>query len=116
MTANPQLCIFRGNAENAQFCTVEFRRSIPIIPCRYSLKIDFEKYGETLSQAQDALSRLYHFAHGKKRITLLFASKNVEQNNATVLKELLDGKRKPPTGTGPGAVHAMRKRAVAPRR
>ena len=70
----------------------------------------------TLPQAQDALSRLYHFVHGKKRITLLFASKNEEQNNATVLKELIDGKRKPPTGTGPGAVHAMRKRAVAHRR
>jgi len=33
-----------------------------------------------------------------------------------VLKELLDGMRKPPTGTGPGAIHAMRKREAAVRR
>ena len=31
-------------------------------------------------------------------------------NNAVVLKELLDGMRKPPTGTGPGAVRALRHR------
>lgn len=70
----------------------------------------------TLPQAQQALGRLYHFARTRKRISLLFASKNEAQNNATVLKELLDGKRKPPTGTGPGAVNAMRKRAAARRR
>ena len=33
-----------------------------------------------------------------------------------VLKELLDGMRKPPTGTGPGAVYAMRSRQAAVRR
>ena len=35
-----------------------------------------------------------------RRLTLLFASKNEEHNNATVLKQLVDGERKPPTGTG----------------
>jgi len=67
-------------------------------------------------ESQDALRRLYELAHHKKRLTLLFASKNQLQNNATVLKELLDGTRKPPTGTGPGAVSAMRKRAAVRRR
>jgi len=33
-----------------------------------------------------------------------------------VLKELLDGMRKPPTGTGPGAVSGMRRREAAVRR
>jgi hypothetical protein len=43
-------------------------------------------------------------------MTLLFASKDEEHNNAVVLKELLEGMRKPPTGTGPGALRAMRDR------
>jgi len=33
-----------------------------------------------------------------------------------VLKDLLDGMRKPPTGTGPGALRAMGKRDAAVRR
>jgi uncharacterized protein YeaO (DUF488 family) len=77
-----------------------------------------KKYLKELSQPEpdDALRRLYELAHKRKRLTLLFASKNEEHNNALVLKELLDGMRKPPTGTGPGAVHAMRGRAAAVRR
>jgi uncharacterized protein YeaO (DUF488 family) len=69
-----------------------------------------------LPESQDALQQLYHLAHKRKRLTLLFASKNEAHNNATVLKELLDGMRKPPTGTGPGAVHSMRRREAAVRR
>lgn len=77
-----------------------------------------KKYLKELSQpeAEDALRRLYQLAHKRKRLTLLFASKNETNNNAVVLKELLDGMRKPPTGTGPGAIHAMRKREAAVRR
>jgi uncharacterized protein YeaO (DUF488 family) len=77
-----------------------------------------KKYLQELSQpeAQDSLQQLYHLAHKRKRLTLLFASKNETHNNATVLKELLDGRRKPPTGTGPGAVHGGRKREAAVRR
>jgi uncharacterized protein YeaO (DUF488 family) len=77
-----------------------------------------KKYLKERSQpdAQEDLLQLYHLAHKRKRLTLLFASKNETHNNALVLKELLDGMRKPPTGTGPGAVHAMRGRAAAVRR
>ncbi len=77
-----------------------------------------KKYFKELTQpeAEDALRQLYHLAHKRKRLTLLFASKNETQNNATVLKELLDGMRKPPTGTGPGAIGAMRRTAAARRR
>jgi uncharacterized protein YeaO (DUF488 family) len=77
-----------------------------------------KKYLKELSQpgAEDALLRLYQLAHKRKRLTLLFASKNETNNNAVVLKELLDGMRKPPTGTGPGAVRAMRKHEPAVRR
>jgi uncharacterized protein YeaO (DUF488 family) len=52
-------------------------------------------------EAVEELSELYRLAHGRKRLTLLFASRNAERNNAVVLKDLLDGMRKPPTGTGP---------------
>lgn len=61
-------------------------------------------------EASDDLTQLYKLAHENKRLTLLFASKNEDRNNAIVLKDLLDGMRKPPTGTGPGAVRAMRDR------
>jgi uncharacterized protein YeaO (DUF488 family) len=77
-----------------------------------------KKYLQELSQpeAQDSLQLLYQLAHTRKRLTLLFASKNDTHNNATVLRELLEGGRKPPTGTGPGAVHGLRKREAAVRR
>lgn len=61
-------------------------------------------------QASGALDRLYRLARRRKRLTLLFASKNQQHNNAVVLKNLLEGMRKPPTGTGPGAARALRER------
>jgi len=77
-----------------------------------------KKYLIELTQpaAAEALSRLYQLAYGKKRITLLFASKNEVRNNATVLKELLEGARKPPTGTGPAAAHGSGRKAAVRRR
>jgi hypothetical protein len=46
---------------------------------------------------------------------LLYAFKDTEHNNAVVLKELLDGMKKPPTGTGPmGAAVGLRKAARRP--
>jgi len=46
----------------------------------------------------------------------LFASRNEERNNAVVLKQLVDGERKPPTGTGPiRAAASKRGRAARPR-
>lgn len=62
-------------------------------------------------QAAEALQQLYGFAGQSRRVTLLFASRNVERNNATVLKDLLEGMRKPPTGTGPDRA-AARERKV----
>jgi uncharacterized protein YeaO (DUF488 family) len=63
-----------------------------------------------LPQASGALVELYRLAHRRKRLTLLYASRNERYNNAVVLKDLLEGMRKPPTGTGPGALRAMRGR------
>ena len=77
-----------------------------------------KKYLKELKQpeAERALRDLYQLAHKRKRLTLLFASKNEIRNNALVLKELIDGMRKPPTGTGPGAIHATGKHEAAVRR
>jgi uncharacterized protein YeaO (DUF488 family) len=64
----------------------------------------------TRPEAAPALDELYRLANGKKKLTLLFASKNEARNNAVVLKDLLEGMRKPPTGSGPGGVRAVRDR------
>jgi uncharacterized protein YeaO (DUF488 family) len=76
------------------------------------------KYLKELARpdAETELRQLYFLAHKKKQLTLLFASKMEERNNATVLKELLDGMRKPPTGTGPGGAKAAPRRDAAVRR
>ena len=77
-----------------------------------------KKYLKELAQpaCEEDLWTLYELAHKKRGLTQLFASKMETHNNATVLKELLEGRRKPPTGTGPGASYAMRKREAAIRR
>jgi len=67
-------------------------------------------------EAENDLQTLYTLAHKRKRLTPLYASKNEKHNNAIVLKDLLDGMRKPPTGTGPGALRGMRTREAAVRR
>jgi uncharacterized protein YeaO (DUF488 family) len=76
-----------------------------------------EKYLAELTTdvAHTALQELHDLAKKCPGVTLLFGSKNLEQNNALVLKQLLEGERKPPTGTGPGRVagaraHAARRR------
>jgi len=76
-----------------------------------------EKYLKELSSeaAQRALEELYRLVAKRSRVTLLFASRNREQNNATVLKELIEGKPKPPRGSGPLGAAAGRVRAVRPR-
>jgi uncharacterized protein YeaO (DUF488 family) len=61
-------------------------------------------------ESAQALDELYRLANQRKQLTLLFASRNQQQNNAVVLKDLLEGMRKPPTGTGPGGVRAVRDR------
>ena len=66
-------------------------------------------------ETNDDLEQIHQLAADEKPVTLLFASKNVVRNNAVVLKELLEGMRKPPTGTGPGAVKAVGLRRAARR-
>ena len=94
----------------------ELRRWFHARPAQWQ---DFrKKYLKELSQpeTEKSLVRLYQLARRKKRLTLLYASKNESNNNATVLKELLEGRHKPPTGTGPGVIHGTRRREAAVRR
>ena len=74
-----------------------------------------EKYLKELSRskAEADLRKLYTLARRRKRLTLLFASKDNTRNNASVLKELLEGMRKPPSGTGSGAHSSIRKPKTA---
>ena len=70
----------------------------------------------TSPEANGALPELYDLARRRRRLTLVFASRNEEHNNATVLKELLDGMRKPPSSSGPmRAAASGRVRARRPR-
>ncbi len=73
-----------------------------------------EKYLNELSEgpALEALEELHKLVTKRKAVTLLFGSRNLDKNNATVLKELLEGMRKPPRSTGAaGAAARSAKRA-----
>jgi uncharacterized protein YeaO (DUF488 family) len=61
--------------------------------------------------ASVALQKLYDLLDGERTVSLLFASRKTDQNNATVLKEIVEGMKKPPKGTGAGARAQVRKRA-----
>jgi len=52
-------------------------------------------------EATKALQQLYELMSRNKPVTLLFASINLEHNNAVALKEMVEGARKPPTGAEP---------------
>lgn len=73
-----------------------------------------EKYLQELTTkaALQGLEELHKLEQEYPRLTLLFASSNLERNNATVLKQLIEGERKPPKGTGPARAAAGRVRAT----
>ncbi len=54
-------------------------------------------------QATAAVDKLHRLAASKRNVTLLYASQISPHNNATVLKELLDGMPKPPSSVGRGS-------------
>jgi uncharacterized protein YeaO (DUF488 family) len=71
-----------------------------------------KKYLEELAEpsALAALEELHRIGGEAATLTLVFASANETHNNATVLKELLEGIKKPPSSSGPS------KSAAAPQR
>jgi uncharacterized protein YeaO (DUF488 family) len=88
--------------------THEHREQWPVFRKRYLKEL-------TRPEAAEELQELYTLSHRKKPLTLLYAFKDTERNNAVVLKELLEGMRKPPTGTGPARAGAPRLRKAARR-
>ena len=52
-------------------------------------------------EVTQALQQLYELMSRNESVTLLFASTNLEHNNAVALKEMVGGTRKSPTGVKP---------------
>jgi uncharacterized protein YeaO (DUF488 family) len=77
---------------------------------RPSLWLQFRKrYLAELSDpaAAAALEQLHELVDSSRTVTLVFAAKDAEHNNAVVLKELLEGMRKPPSSSGPEGAAAL---------
>lgn len=60
--------------------------------------------------ATSALAELYQVLDQENPVTLLFASKSTDRNNATVLKEFVEGMKKPPRGTGAQRTRAEKRK------
>ncbi len=58
-------------------------------------------------EAAEDLMKLYELLDNSHEVTLIYSSKNTERNNATALKELLDGMKKPPSSSGPAKAAAV---------
>jgi uncharacterized protein YeaO (DUF488 family) len=56
----------------------------------------------------EALARLHELLSNNRRVTLVFASKNVEHNNATVLKKVVEGMRPGMSGKPAKSAHTRR--------
>ena len=78
-----------------------------------------KRYLEELGapEASRALEELYALAAKSRTTTLVYASKNDDHNNAVVLRDLIQGMRKPPSSSGPARAAAggrIRRRARRP--
>jgi len=73
-----------------------------------------KRYFKELStpEASADLQNLYGLLHEHDQVTLVYASKDTERNNAVALKELLEGMKKPPSSSGPARAMAMPRRMV----
>jgi len=76
-----------------------------------------KRYFKELSsrEASAELETLYRLMNEHNQVTLIYASKDAQHNNAVALKELLDGMKKPPSSSGPARAAAASGR-VAKRR
>ena len=90
--------------------STELRQWFHANPNPEAWRIFRKRYLKELAGAESsaAVEKLHHLAEGKRRVTLLYASRNVEHNNAIVLKELLEGMKKPPSSVGRNALGRRR--------
>ena len=89
----PQLALSPGLAKMAGSLTSAELQN------RYFLQLREEEAAQPLKQ-------LYAAAARRKSVTLLHTKKRSESSAAELLRSLLDGSRKPPTGSGPVAAAA----------
>ncbi len=77
-----------------------------------------KRYFAELSAPEAAadLEQLYQIRNKHRAVTLVYASKNLDYNNAVALKELLEGMRKPPSSSGPAGAAAVSGRSAKRRR
>lgn len=57
-------------------------------------------------QASHAFEQLYKLAEQKRTVTLVFAAAHGEHTPAAILRDLIEGTRKPPSSSGPARVAA----------
>lgn len=76
-----------------------------------------KKYLKELASPAAAvdLEQLYNIARNHETVTLVYAAKDETHNNAVVLRDLLQGMRKPPSSSGPARAASARVRARMPR-
>ena len=67
------------------------------------------------AEAVTDLNKLYALVADNQTVTLVYASRDERHNNAAVLRDLINGVRKPPTSSGPMKAAAAPKRARARR-
>ena len=68
-----------------------------------------------LAEAVSDLNQLYALVADNQTVTLVYASRDQQHNNAAVLRDLINGVRKPPSSSGPTKAAAAPKRARARR-
>jgi uncharacterized protein YeaO (DUF488 family) len=68
-----------------------------------------------LPEAVSDLNKLYALVADNQTVTLVYASRDERHNNAVVLRDLINGVRKPPSSSGPAKAAAAPKRARARR-
>ena len=68
-----------------------------------------------LADAVSDLNKLYALVADNQAVTLVYASRDEQHNNAAVLRDLINGVRKPPSSSGPTKAAAAPKRARARR-
>ncbi len=76
-----------------------------------------KRYFQTLCEpkAEAALEKLYAVAARRRKVTLLHAGRSAENTAAAILKTLMEGRRKPPSPTGPAKAAAAGLRAARPK-
>jgi uncharacterized protein YeaO (DUF488 family) len=99
-----------GPSEELQAWFEERPRQWPIFRRRYLAEL-------CTPEAEDALGELHSLAASEPTVTLLTSAKDQEHSHAAILRDLLDGVRKPPSTSGPARAAASggRMRARRPR-